>query len=68
LAFGFKRRSRTVVRRESNGFISDLNSLRKLRSVLSFIRLFDVWEELFGEAACAYDLGEFDGVLVLEVC
>jgi len=56
------------VRRESNGFISDLNSLRKLRSVLSFVRLFDVWEELFGEAACAYDLGKFEGVLVLEVC
>jgi len=56
------------VRKESNGFISDLNSLRKFRSVLSFIKLLGVWEELIGEATCAYDLEDFGDVLVLDVC
>lgn len=69
LTFGFKRWSRTVVRRESNGFTSDLSSLRKLRSVQSctLIGQFGVWKESLGEEACAHDLEYLGGVLVLKV-
>jgi hypothetical protein len=42
------------VSKDSSGFMSDLNSLKKLKSAFSFIELFGIWDELLGEVACAY--------------
>jgi len=54
LTFWFNRLLRTVVSKDSSGFMSDLNSLRKLKSAFSFIELLGIWDELLGEVACAY--------------
>jgi len=54
LTFLFNRLLRTVVSKDSRGFMSDLNSLRKLKSAFSFIELLGIWDKLLGAVAYAY--------------